>query len=463
MSPVNKPIKIKQRRDVNIGLIVFLFVLVYICIHFIIYATKKEITIYEVKEGNIYSDENYKGLILREETVEESTVAGYVNYYYTEGEKVAKSQIVYSINSDKDIYSKLSSNNAEIKLSDKEISELKHTITKFYLSADSFADYEGFKSNILTDYNRKIDRTLVENLNDIIRKTGVVSDFLTVKTDKSGVVSYYIDDLSDLKEENITSELYKKDDTVSFRYTSDIISKGTPVYKLITSNDWKIVILINEDIYKKLVNITHTEITIDGSITVDVPITLSVKGEDYYCTASLSKYITDFLDKRIVSISFKTSSNDGLKIPVSAITAKNYYRIPKEYFAYYPASKERKETYCLYVEYYDSKSGMRSHKETETEIFLTEGDYIYVDADKFPSDTYVTVSDDSLRSMLYIFSVPLDGVYNTNNGYASFRRIEPIKNDGEYVLVKKGTPAGLSEFDHIALKSEGLFEDKIIY
>jgi hypothetical protein len=57
----------------------------------------------------------------------------------------------------------------------------------------------------------------------------------------------------------------------------------------------------------------------------------------------------------------------------------------------------------------------------------------------------------------------LTGVYNVNQGYAVFRRIEILDQNDEYCIIKKNTPDGLSAYDQIALDGTTAIEQAIIY
>ena len=69
----------------------------------------------------------------------------------------------------------------------------------------------------------------------------------------------------------------------------------------------------------------------------------------------------------------------------------------------------------------------------------------------------------SSRVMLYTFVNKLEGAYNINKGYAVFKRIERIKTENGYSIVKKNSASGLSAYDHIALNAEHVVEDAVIY
>ncbi|MBP5184030.1 MAG: hypothetical protein J6113_02860, partial [Lachnospiraceae bacterium] len=140
--------KIKTYKDINIGLVVFLFIIIYIVINVYIYFTKSEISIYEVPSGTLYSTQTYKGLIVRSEEIFKTDMAGYVNYYYQEGDRIRKNETVYSIDSDKSIYNRLTGDTSEIKLSTEDVHNLKKYITKEYSESVRFSDYEGLKEQL---------------------------------------------------------------------------------------------------------------------------------------------------------------------------------------------------------------------------------------------------------------------------------------------------------------------------
>ena len=50
---------------------------------------KEKVQFYEIVEGNIVNDRQYTGIILRDERVESTDRAGYINYYIREGKRAA--------------------------------------------------------------------------------------------------------------------------------------------------------------------------------------------------------------------------------------------------------------------------------------------------------------------------------------------------------------------------------------
>ena len=82
----NKVKKYRKPLNLNIGMIIFGVVFVYVVICIIMYFQTTHIVRYEVQEGSLATDNLYRGVILRSETVVNTEAAGYVNYYAREGE-----------------------------------------------------------------------------------------------------------------------------------------------------------------------------------------------------------------------------------------------------------------------------------------------------------------------------------------------------------------------------------------
>ena len=68
-SQKNKSVSIKKyrkKREINLGIILFSIVFIYLIVTVLLYFTGDNISAYEVREGSIVRDDSYTGLILRE-------------------------------------------------------------------------------------------------------------------------------------------------------------------------------------------------------------------------------------------------------------------------------------------------------------------------------------------------------------------------------------------------------------
>ena len=124
--------KYRRPLNLNIGMIIFAVVLVYIIISVVLYFRQNIIVPYVVQEGYLTTDQIYTGIIIREEETVPATQSGYVNYYAVEGEKVAVGNLVYSIDETgklaEYIEQKQTGKNA---LSSKELSKLRENLIDY--------------------------------------------------------------------------------------------------------------------------------------------------------------------------------------------------------------------------------------------------------------------------------------------------------------------------------------------
>ena len=73
-------VEFKKRKHLNIGLIIFGIIFVYLIATIVMYLTAPRVTVYEVRQGSILKDTAYTGLALREEMVVNASKDGYINY-----------------------------------------------------------------------------------------------------------------------------------------------------------------------------------------------------------------------------------------------------------------------------------------------------------------------------------------------------------------------------------------------
>ena len=89
MAKGNKIKKYRKPLNLNIGMIIFGVIFIYVIVCVIMYFQTGHIVRYEVQEGSLAVDNVYRGIIIRDETVMYNQAAGYVNYYAREGERLA--------------------------------------------------------------------------------------------------------------------------------------------------------------------------------------------------------------------------------------------------------------------------------------------------------------------------------------------------------------------------------------
>ena len=195
-----------------LGAAIFVLIFVYLVINLYIYYTKEQLSIYEVQAENISYSTVFKGIAVRDEEIVYSDEAGYVNYYIQSGKRVAKDNIVYSVDKSSEIYNTISGSSGELSLDSDEIREIKNVVHGFinvYDEAD-FGKLTVFNSNISETVFDLINENRLNNVEGLI-SSGVSSSSLRIKcSNKSGVLSYKSDNLFSINEDGINADCMKK-------------------------------------------------------------------------------------------------------------------------------------------------------------------------------------------------------------------------------------------------------------
>jgi len=283
-------IRVKKKKDVNIGILVFLVILVYIVSYVYTFLTKNEIPLYEVQPGEIYVTSQCDGMILREEELVYTDIAGYLNYYYGEGSRVAKNTTIYSIDSNRDMYNLLSGNATEIKLSGDDLVTLKELLQKTLIYTKDNKSILTKKAEITTGYQRLIDTMLLKELNQIVTSTGIISNFHVVSSEKSGIISYMLDEYTDYTLQEVTKECFTNRENTGSMYSAELIAANTPVYKLITGDKWSIIVLLTDTLYGQLLGKETATFYLNKDLKVTAPINCYRKEDAYFAEITMDKY-----------------------------------------------------------------------------------------------------------------------------------------------------------------------------
>ncbi|NLJ90011.1 MAG: hypothetical protein GX323_03850 [Clostridiales bacterium] len=458
-----KVAKFRKRRSINIGHIVFIFIVIYIAISFYIYLTKDHLTIYEVRRGSIAKETVYNGLILRNEEVYNTNRAGYVYYYYKDGDRVPRNSVVYSIDENESSTALVSDDLNNTTLKSEEIAKIKKEIKDFrnnYSNANFISVYD-FKYD-LNNVSLEIKN---EQKHDSLKGYEVSNrDYVeVVNSNKSGIITYTLDNYEKLTDNDITYDHFKGENySKTLLRKDEIYQAGTPVYKLVTDNSWDIIIPLSKETYEYLSSQDEEDIRrvtikfLNEKLESPGNFTYYQKGDEYFGKITLDSYMEKFINQRFVEIELKIDEKSGLKIPTSSIVDKEFYLIPHEYFTKGGDSNEQ----GLVLESYDEENELVLTF-VPTEIFYEDENFCYVNTLLFEQNSWIqSVTGQRLKLNE---KATLKGVYNVNKGYAVFRRIEIVEEGKEYTVVKEGTSYGLSVYDQIALVGDTAIEQQIIY
>lgn len=456
---------VKYRRKPKIAVAIFALVLVYVISFIFIYLSKSKVRTYEVEAGTLTTNAVFTGIIIRDETVYNSEYSGNINYYQKEGSRVKVGDTLYTVDETGRVSEILSQYNTsnENSLSKESLATIKSMLGNFRTdyNGNNFDEIYNLKADINATVLHAMNESIMENLDDIISKTGSENLFRTINCENTGIIAYYIDGFEELtcetvKAEDFNTSTYEKTNLKSEK----LIVSGNPAYKLINSEDWYIMIpLTKEDIdLYDLADKDAVSIKIKkDNISTTANFSIINSGDKYYGKISLNRYMLRYATERFLDIEIGTASDSGLKIPASAVTENEFYTIPKEFLTKGGNSND----YGFICESYNS-SGEAVVKFVAADIYKSTDELCYVSKKDFESGATIIMPDSSKKYTVGPVD-KLKGVYCINTGYTSFKLIDIIDQNNEYYIVKKGISHGISTYDRILLDAYNYSDSQMIY
>jgi len=446
----------------NIGIIVFLIIFLYIIINIILFITQDKISVTQVLNGTITEGAAYTGIIIRDEEVINAEASGYINYSIDSGSKAAKHNHIYLLSKD-NLATNVSTDSLVFNYSEDDYQRMREALSQYTNSySDSkYYNLHSFKQDIQNKVTESISKSAIDDIQATAAEGGNTQSYAVYTNDRSGLISYTYDGLESLTADQITDSLFNSSDYEQHQLrANDFVKAGAPVYKLTQGEDWSIVIKLNDAQVVSLANKSSVTIKFaKDDVTAQASVNIYSNGESTYAKLDLSKYLIRHLEERYIDIELIISTATGLKIPSSAVLEKDFYKIPVEYLVTDEATTEK----GFNISYYDKSGELRSEF-VKTTIYHNDKEFCYVDKSEFELGDYISKLDDSNEETYRIGATgQLKGVYNINQGYAIFRLVQIVYQNEEYCIAKDGVPYGITLYDYIVLNSSSVSEDQIIY
>ncbi len=457
-----KIIPYRKKRTFNVGVIIFLSLLIYLIPSAVRGATRKQIRYNEVVEGSMSENKTHTGLILRDESVQVSPDGGYINIYMRDGKRAAVGSRVYSLDATGDLKKLMeASSGKEDTISDSSVIEMKKKLSNFTSNySDSDFEYvydtKYLLDNAASEYSNLIN---IENIDNISNENGLSLNVIT--SPYSGEISYAIDDIAEKKEEDLTkSDFDTSKHPISYIKNEQLIEAETKVYRIVNSESWSIYFEFEkgeEELYAEKKTLTvkfkSNGLTLTGDYSV-------VETKDGYSLGKLTfdKYMVQFISNRYAEFDIQSLVVNGLKIPSKCVLEKDFYTIPVEYMA--KGGDGVSDGFYKQVD----KDGTTSTvfvpediiKITDTNCYISTENKDIASGDKL-------IKPDSNEIFEVSNKEKLLGVYNINKGYTVFKNIDILGSNKEFYIVDKGTKYGLKVYDHILLNPDGFKEGEFIY
>ena len=447
--------------NINIGVIFFALIFIYLIFNIYTYVTAKHVSYYEVDEGSIRVKTSYTGLALREEQIVYANEGGYINYYLKDNSRAKQGSLICSVDENGNIASQITdAGGADSSLDASAYRVLVEQMKDYSNTYTDMNFYESytFKDDLRAELMEAVNLSALNSMSEYAEGAEADHTFHRMNAPEPGIVSYYYDGYEGVTVNNFTEEMldeagYEKK---NLKAASEVTA-GDPLYKLVTSEDWQIVFAIDSQVRALLegdsaINVRFRSDETTAWATYEI---LNRNDSTYlvlHFTNSMIRYASD----RFIDVELLLAKQEGLKISNSSIVSKDFYAVPQEYFTRGGNSNSQ----GLLVETI-SEDGSTIQQFIATNIYYSTEESYYVSEDGLTAGAKI-IDPAGMENYVLSGTESLQGVYNINKGYAVFRIIDVLYQNEEYTIIARGTSYGLSQYDHIALDGSLVTEHEII-
>lgn len=461
----NKIKKYRKPLNLNIGMLIFCAILIYV-IGFVISSLGTEKIIpYEVREGSLAINYTYRALALRDEQVIKTDNSGYITYFAREGERIAPGNLVYIVDETGDLKEYLETENMmENTLSSNDLIELRSDIVNFVHGFDpkKFHTMYDFKYDLKGSVLKLSNSHLYESIDSINNSnlSGSISFHNAVNT---GIVTYYIDGFEELKSQDITLEMFDESKYNKTQLVDNaLVTADDNIYKISKNENWSLVLPIEESMAEEFLEEEYIKVRFLKNQYESWGKVAIVVGADAntYMELTFTNSMITFAKDRFVDIELLLHDETGLKIPNTSIANRDFYLIPEEYITIMSENSEKGS--ILLETYKEDGSITTSYREIDIYSHDKDNRLYYIDSSILQSGTNL-LKPDSQEKYTVSRKGSLIGVYYMNKGYADFRQIQVLYQNDEYSIVKSNTQYGLNVYDYVVLNAESVNDEQFIY
>lgn len=474
----------------NISTIMFGSLLLYMIITVVLYATSSHVTTYQVTTGPLTKNPVCTALALRSEEVITAENSGYIEYYATEGMQVRKDGSVYSISNEQQ-------ENTAVALSDEQMEEVRSSAEQFSYAYNSnnFYDTYSYKYQVRgtilqaakaetsqatqTSEDSQTASSEEGGNTDSVAGSAVTGNSISIGNQdvytapEAGIVVYSTDGYENktadsLVEEDFNQMAYQKENLI----TGNEIQTGDSVYKLITSENWTLMVPLTDQMAAALAGRESIQVKFvkDGE-SQNGSLSIVNIGSQKVAKIELINGMTRYAGDRFLEVELVINTQSGLKIPVSSIVEKEFYTVPLDFltqgdngdtqgFLKQIGSGDSSSSEFIDATIYRQVDAQGNEITENTQD--TSGGLCYVDKDTL-NEGDILIKPDSGETFTVGQVDNLQGAYNINQGYAVFRQIKILDQNEEYCIVEEGTSYGLRAFDYIARDGSTVSEEEILY
>lgn len=460
-----KVVSVRRKRPINIDIVFFGAVAVYICVICYMAMNSEHIAGYEVNSGSLSVNHTYTGFAVREEKIYSSDTSGYVSYYAREGERVSSASLVYTIDEKGEINAQIRQSAESADLTDENFSAIRGSIRSY------MNEYDGLEFSRVYDFQTSLSGSVMDLMNqnmlESLEEAGEDTMFSRIYAGDIGILEYYTDGYENVTVDSVTEEMLNPSAYERQNLKKELIQAGEQVYKLCLSEKWNLIVPLTEEeaegFQQEERKFMEVEFVRDHT-TAWAEFSIIYVGTVPCAKLAFNTSMVRFADLRYIEVEFQVEDEVGLKIPNTAIVEKDFYLVPHEFLV------ENEEGRGFMKEVYD-ENGQASVAFVNMTLYYDDEENYYIDPKesdfvtgqvKMPIGTFLVEPDSSERFQIGT-NCTLQGVYNINKGFTQFRQINILYQNEEFALVEEGTSYGLTLYDRIVLNGAAVDEDEVIY
>ena len=440
-----------------------------------------------VEAGNLAESDVFNAMVIRKETNVYATESGVVDTFLPAGATAKKGETICSVTHDtakrQQILAGLSAEKARMAASVDYDPQAERDLQAFLREYAVNAGYRRFEytdqalldlENMLTSggfgytvqdssgYQKSID-----NLELYRQQIAAIGKAYTIG--QSATISYYTDGLEKISAQDFQPSDLKKQAQPLYRLEKKEVKANDFLFKTIDNLYYYFGTEINASAYNYLDDFTGGYITLffptkNLSMTVRLE-RLEPYADSYLAVFQADRFINRFLDDRFVPLQITYDQHSGLKIPNSAIAAREVLLVPQT-----AVDKDERGDYFV-------RKKVINDKKQETGVSIR----IKVYGEDEEKNYYVLAVDnpqDLMKNDIIFYLNPENGkqydsytitkeekilgVYVLNKGYADFKRIRRLYQSDHFSIVQKFFPYSIKIYDQIAGEAQNMKEFSIV-
>ena len=457
--------KYRKPLNLNIGMLIFCAILIYVIIFVIVSLNTERIIPYEVREGSLAINYTYRALAIRDEEIITTDKAGYINYFAREGERVSPGNLVYIIDETGELKEYLENESMEnTSLSNDDLIEIRSDIVNFvhYFDEKRFHSLYDFKYDIKNTVMKLSNTHLYDSI-DSINNSSFADSIAFRNAGNTGIITYYVDGFEELQPENITMDMFDEEKYNKKQILDNqLVTIDEPAYKISKNENWSILLPIDESLSQDFLDEEYIKVRFLKNQYESWGKVSIIKGADAetYLQLTFTNSMVTFAKDRFIDIELLLHEETGLKIPNTSIVNKEFYLIPRKYITKMDESSDVGS--ILLETYKDDGTITTTYREIDIYSYDEETEEYYIDSNILQSGSNLLMAD-SQEKYTVSRKGTLIGVYYMNKGYADFRQIQILYQNDEYSIVKSNTDYGLNVYDYVVLNSNSVHEEQFIY